>query len=659
MTRLYIDFETYCDLNLKKVGLYKYTAHKSFHPWCAAYAFDDNPIHIWLPTWKRIEGVLCEAIEDPEVKIYAHLAEFEMATINNTPALPNVKSNKFVDTMALAGTFGYPLGLDKFVKAVGLPYGKTAGTTRLKNKLCTPQKRTAFNTSGKWTPKTAPKEFEELYEYCINDLDIMRKAVKRLPQEELSPLEQYVWQHTAMRNQRGVMIDAITVDSIIKVLDQYKIQQELDLKRVTHGSATSGNQTAKIKEWIGSRMLEGRNILNLKKETVARWLDRQDIPLDVKRVLELRRDLARSSTAKFDRMWAMGWDDHRVRGNEVYYGAHTGRFAGRGIQIHNLPRASHKHPDLAMRRFNTQDIKFIKKKYPNVQDAASKLVRHMIRASDKKKLVVADYSSIENVVLHWYANDTVTLEEFRQGLNQYRTYASARFDVKYENVTKDQYQYAKPCILGLGFGGGANALVFVASGYGIDLTHEEAQRDVAFYRKKYKKVPKLWNEVFNKAYMAVATKEPQILLTGTTRLEFRCAGGYLFILLPSGRRLSYPQVRLNAVWTIKGDKTMSSKISYMGIKEGAWLRLGTHPGKLVENIVQASARDILTWGMLCAEQAGYSCIGSVHDEVICETPDTNEYKVAELCEYICMRQPWAKDIPIRAAGYEAQRYRKD
>jgi len=664
-TKLWLDFETYCDLDIKKVGLYKYTDHSSFKVWCAAYAFDDSPVNLWIATTdgysRRGPGALFDAIADPDIKIYAHNAEFEWQTIENTPQLPNnIPLNKFVDCMALAGTFGYPLKLDKFVKAVGLPYGKTAGSTRLINKCCTPQKRTAFNPSGKPNPSKNPKDFKELYEYCMNDVEIMRKAIKRLPMEELLPLEQYIWQHVVMQNWRGMPVDIEAVNSIIYMLRQNKITQENKLQSITNQKIQTGKQTAKIKEWLNEN---GCNILNLKKETVDKWLgpDRE-IPTNCIEVLELRKELALSSTAKFDRIAEGCQKDDRVRGNAVYFGAHTGRNAGRGVQIHNLPRAKHDNPEYIIELFNSRRIEHIRLKFPNITNTAKKLIRPVIKASPSYKLLIVDYKSIENVILHWCANDTVTTEEFKQGLDQYKTYAAARFGIKYDNVTKDQRTYAKPCVLGLGYGGGPNALMRVAGDYGIILDKKEAQRDVNFYRNKYKKVCDLWSDVFVKAYEAVISKDPQILLTGSTRLEFRSAGGYLFILLPSGRRLSYPQALVNAEWSIQvngNNVPMTSKLSYMGVKNNTFLRVGTHPGLLVENIVQAMARDILMYGLLCAEQAGYTIIGSVHDEGIAEVPESSCMNWQSMAYFMCTLQPWAKDIPIKAEGYEAQRYRKD
>lgn len=654
MKRLWIDFETYCDLDIKKVGLYKYVNHPSFHPWCASYAINDEEVDLWV-RGEVMPLALFNALAVKAVKIYAHNAEFEYEVLKTLGY--ELSLRRFVDTQALAGLFGYPLSLDKFCKAIGLPYSKDASGTRLINKLCKPQKKTIKNPSGRWFPDTAPEDFFRLYKYCMTDTDIMRKAVKRLPMQELPLLEQYIWGHTVMQNQRGIKIDIKTVNNIVAVLNEFKKRGEQQLSIATGGSVKTAKQLEKMKTFLSENRV---NIPNLTKDTVDRYL-KKDIPEVCKIVLELRKQLAHSSVAKFKKMQSMCCDnDKRIRGNLAYYAAHTGRFAGRGLQVHNLPRAQVKDPEKTIKIFNTRNYELISKTYPDINATASMLIRPMITAEIEKLLIVADYSSIENVILHWCAGDEKTLQDFRNGLCQYKVYSASRLDIPYDKVTKEQRQQSKPDVLGLGFGGGFRALIKVAAGYGVILSPQEAQERVKFYRNKYKLIPRFWRNVYRKAKEAVETKDPQVLITPNTKIQFRCAGGYLFIILPSGRRLSYPQVKLNAVWEIKvnGKQVpMTSDISYMGVKNKMWLRLGTHPGLMAENIIQALARDILVYGLLCAEQAEYKILMSVHDEGIAE--GNIDCDVEEFCEYMCMKQKWAKTIPLKADGYVAKRYRKD
>lgn len=649
MRRLWIDFETYCDLNIKEVGLYKYVSHPSFHPWCAAYAFDDEEVNLWV----NGAPLFLTFLKNEDIKIYAHNAEFERCCLKWLKY--DLPLKRFVDTQALAGLFGYPLNLDKFCKAIGLPISKDTGGTRLINKLCMPQKKTIKNPSGRWFPSTAPEDFQRLYEYCKQDVKIMRMAVKRLPLEALPPLEQYVWGHTVMQNSRGVKIDKPTILRIRLMLAEFKKRGEHKLQIATGSNVRTAKQTAKMKTFLNNN---GLVIPNLQKETVEAHL-KISMPKVCRQVLLLRQQLAHSSVAKFDKMISMCGKDNRVRGNLAYHAAHTGRFAGRGLQIHNLPRAKAKEPEKIIADINALNYTEFEKLYPDINETAMKLVRPVIITEKGKNLIVGDYSSVENVVLHWAAGDEKTLQDFREGLDQYKVYSAARLGVHYDRVTKEQRQQSKPDVLGLGFGGGYRALISVAAGYGVILDVKEAKERVLFYRKKYSLIPKFWRNVFNKAKEAMTIKDPQVLITPNVQLEFRCAGGYLFILLPSGRRLSYPYALRNAVWEIKVKNKivqMTSEISYMGVKSGAWLRIGTHPGKLVENIIQAMARDILVYGLLCAEQAGYKILASVHDEGIAEGTDTT---ADNFCAYMCMTQEWAKTLPLKADGYVAKRYRKE
>jgi len=663
MTKLYIDFETFCDLDIKKVGAYKYVNHQSFHPWCMAYAFDNEPIQLWKYP-DHIPTQLLEAILFNKALIYAHNAEFEWLVINKLGCKDELDYNSFVDVMALAGTFGYPLGLDGFTKAVGLSHGKTTGSTRLLNKLCKRQKKTAFNTAGKWTPQTAPKDFIKLYDYCVNDVKIMRQAVKQLPQDKLSKFEQFVWGHTVKQNSRGVCIDVDTVKNIILVVSEFKKRSERELQIATGGSVQTGKQVAKIKDFLWST---GVQIPNLTADTINEYLDGvgKYMPAAAIKVLELRKQLAHSSTAKFERMIEME-SDSIIYGMLKYFGAHTGRYAGTGVQLHNLPRASlgsESEVGLAIVAFDSCKYDMITLRYPDINATASKLIRPMIISKPEHKLIVSDYTGIENVILHWCADDKKTVQEFRDKKSQYKTFASARFKVPYDSVTEKQKQYAKPSILGLQYGGSVDALLSIATSHGVSMTYRQAESEVKFYRyKKYPKIPKFWYAIYNKAVEAVATGDVQVFWNDNVKIEFRYENGYLKIKLPSGRTLWYPEVKLNYSWTImvKGSPVqMTGKISYMGVKNGQWMRVKTHPGGLTENIIQALARDILVYGAMCAEQAGYPILFSVHDELISETKDDRTHNIKEFNTLICIRQSWAKSLPLYAAGYESQRYKKD
>lgn len=647
--KLWLDFETFCELDLKKVGLYRYIYHPSFHVWCCAWAVGNGQVHLV----KGINNVPV-GVNDPNVQIYAHNAEFEYNVLKRIGYKIPIK--RFTDTMALAGRYGYPLQLDKFAKAIGLPYGKTANSTRLINKLCQPKKPTIKDPSNKWTPDTAPQDFKDLYTYCKNDVDIMRKAVNMLSSQELTPYEQLVWGHTIMQNERGLGIDIRSVKNIQAHLQSFDLELTTEYGKIT--GLNSVKQYVALKEWFHSY---GVKIPNVGADTVTEWLDKS-IPDECRRVLQLKQMLGHSSTAKFDKMLMLVNKDNRVRSNLAYHVAHTGRWGGRGIQPHNLPRFSHEDPEEVLRIFNECAYKVVKYHYPEMHKTASGLVRPAIISAEEKKFVCGDYRSIENVVLHWLAGDKKTVQDFANGLDQYKVYSSDRLNKHYDKITKEERQQSKPDVLGLGFGAGWTALVGVAAGYGVSLSPREADLRVKFYRRKYREVVKLWRNIYNNALIAIRHKTYRQLDLLYTTINFSSDGTNLWIYLPSGRELFYREIKLDAVWYIKvrgKNIPMTSEISYMGVKSNQWLRIGTHPGMLTENIVQALARDCLAHGLLCVEQEGWPVVLSVHDEILCEVPDTDEWRVEDMCKIMCTKRDWNKTLPLFADGWQGYRYKKD
>lgn len=635
---IWIDFETYSDLDIRKVGLHKYISDKSTKVLCMAYAFNNDPVKIW------VEG---EAFPFTKIhagdKLFAHNAEFEFLMLKKLKI--KISVSNVVDTAAVAATYGYPRSLGKLCAALNMPEGKLDSGTRLINKLCKPQKKTKTNPTGVWTRKTAAEDFKKLYKYCIRDVEAMRGAMKRLPQQTLTPYEQKVWEHTALQNVRGVFIDVKKVKKIIKILHNFKKKKEAEFAGLVGNDIeglTKVSQVAKFKDFL---KLKGLDMESLDKASVDEAL-KNDIPNVCRKTLEIRKLISKSSTTKYKRMSGMAGYDNRVRGNLMYYGGHTGRFSGKGVQIQNLPRNTIDNPENLLKELEENKVK-------DVETACSDLIRSMIIAAEGTQLAVGDYSSVENVVLHWLAGDVSTLEDFKNGLDQYIVYSASRLNIDYDAVTKEQRGESKPDVLGLGFGGGYRALVNVAAGYGQELTRQEAQARVDFYRQKYHMIPKLWNLISRAVEKTVFTETSTTLQLKYVKLVFKFAKGYMFIRLPSGRYLTYPKVRLQS-----GKYEFSpSQVSYMHVKNSAWVRVSTFGGKLTENIVQAIARDLLVAGLLACEKKGYKVLASVHDEIISEVPES--YKdIEKYCRTMCTLPTWARGIPLQADGYFSKYYKK-
>ncbi len=665
---LFIDFETQSEVNLKTHGSYRYVEGAFFQPACMAYSVNDSAdIGVWVPGLNAFPLKLMQ-----QCQLIAFNVEFEYNVLKSRwfkwegLDFSWLTVDHFVDVQAVAAAFGFPTKLEKLAEALNVYHKKDAKGTRLINQLCVIKK-------GKVpTPKSQPAKFHELYEYCKQDIRTTRACYDMLIKKDLSAYERMVFNHMMEQNQIGLPIDIESVKVIRRVLENYVERCNDRLFDLTNGEISAGTQVQKITNYIQRKFPQ---IDSIAAPIIKDILDNGHLDSHCREILELRQQVSHSSTAKFQRLIDRVNSNNRIQGNLKYYGGHTGRFAGVGFQMHNLPRAKHENPDEVINHFKKLSINDLIQIYGNLSAAASKLIRPMVKAPKGKMLCVADYVSIENVLLHWAANDKQTIKDFENELDQYKTYAARRFSVHYDDVTSKQRTYAKPCILGLGFGGGAAALQRVATGYGIELSDRAAENDKRFYRETFPMIPELWYKV-NDAMIKAVERETIIQLnTGTISLQFIKRGTYAFIILPSGRFLCYPAPQ------IQRDAQYDNKcLTYMGTGTDSytkkWRRLGDqhrvvkgfvmpdmpiHGGRLVENIIQAMARDLLVNGTTLAKEYGYKVIGSVHDEVITEIDEqtATSSNLKKFCTVICNLPDWAKGVPLRAEGYIAKRYRKD
>lgn len=658
---MFLDFETRSEVDLKKCGSYEYVRGVHFAPLCMAYTINDHPeVSLWTPDkpfpLELMKGCTLLPLN----------AEFEYNVLKSDwfkwhdYDMDWLSYDNFIDVQALAAIFGFPIMLDKLAKALNVPHQKHKSGTALINKL------SIVKNNKVVTPEMEPQKFLEMYEYCRQDVRSTRDCYNMMVKKELSPMEHKVFCHMMEQNQAGLPIDVDSVHTILRVLESYKDRMNKRLARITNGEITKGTQVQRIARYIRRKYPDTDSIAaDIIKEMLEMGVDKE-----TEEILQIRQAVSHSSTAKFQRMLDRLGPDQRIRGNLKYYGGHTGRFAGVGFQMHNLPRAQHDNPEIVISDFERFAVEELIVMYGNLGAAASKLVRPMIMAPDGKMLMVVDYKSIENVMLHWVAGDTQTTEDFRNDLDQYRTYAARRFNVGYDEVTSAQRTYAKPCVLGLGYGGGKGALQRVAGNYGVELSEDEAERDKKFYRATFPMIPRLWYTVQDYMFSATQREHSLKLDTGTATFWFIKRGTYTFILLPSGRFLSYPAPQIQYVDDRK-------YFTYMGIDSYTkqWRRLGDqfryvkgehvpdmaiHGGRLVENIIQALARDILVYGMLQARDAGFNCIGSVHDEAIAEIDESDAgISLEPFTDALCTMPPWAEGVPVRGEGYIAKRYRKD
>lgn len=635
---LKLDFETYSELDLKKVGAYAYATHSSTRILCMGYKVDTQPAKVYIPeSVDSYYGIYF----DPLDIHYAHNAMFDYliwlhcGEKAGLPACPPLE--RWVDTKALCARWTLPLSLEKAGEVLGLPIQKNPRGKTLIKKCCTPQK----------TPTT--EEFEELYEYCRTDVETMHQLVEHLPADHLSKEEQEIWLLTQRMNLEGAPIDVKAVEAILDYITKYQKEKIKILPALTDGAVNTPGQVAKIKEFCESK---GVALPDLKAETVIKTLKKKDLPDEVSALLKLRQELGRTSTAKYDKM-RNNLQGSRIKGNLEYYGAATGRWAGRGFQFHNLPRASITNPEERIAAFINGDP------IDDPIGTASALIRPMIMAPPGHMLIVSDYSSIENRILAWLAGDETTLQLFREGGDQYIDMAATMYHCSPDKVTKAQRQVGKAAVLGCGYQMGAARFKGSAETYGVFVSEEEAQFTVNAYRSKYSLVVRMWKTLHKAALAAVTGPGLEYTANGCgfKVIKDRIGISWLRLMMPSGRALVYNSP------TIQPGQ-YGPEVTHMGMNSFSkkWSRMKLTPGRITENIVQALARDILAHGKLNVQKIMFEVklFLSVHDEAggIIDEDNIHPETLDRFNHRLCDKPKWAEGLPLEAEGYISKRYKK-
>lgn len=462
--KLWIDFETYSDINIKLNGGYRYCTDLSTAVLCLGWAINDEPVQIWIPG-NPFPDEAIQAINEG-CQIFAHNALFDYRIWNNVlcrdfPAIPKISIFNVTDTAGLSASFSLPLGLANAGEAMSIKLPKDIKGAMLVKLLCTPNKEGERPIPNSIELKS---KFNELYDYCGRDVDAMREFVQSLPRDNMTPQEARIWCLTQRMNTRGLPVAYDEVQAIKTYLDDYikksmaqvavlttmpvissKLESTVNPEVPTEMKpvATTINQIAKIKDWC---LRQGYPILDMQAITIEQCLADDQCPPKVRKILQLRQELGRTSTAKYRKVLELACpgrlDSYWVHDNLVYHGAAPGRWTGRGFQMQNLPRASVPNPEEVIAQFKAGAL---------VVDPVTKgkaLIRPMIKAPKGYSIIVSDYSSIENRVLHWLAGDVEELESFRNGLDQYKTMASALYEVPYDAVDNDQRKMGKVIILG-------------------------------------------------------------------------------------------------------------------------------------------------------------------------------------------------------------------
>lgn len=649
MRTLSIDLETYSTTDLKTAGVYRYVEDPDFQILLMAYAWDDEPVEIIdLAQHETLPDDLYNALWKPELKT-AFNANFERTCLAHQLRL-EMPSAQWRCTAVHAATLGLPRKLEDVAKVLGMPEDKqkmAAGKALIQFfcKPCKPTKSNGGRTRN--LPHHDQERWELFKQYCKQDVEVERAIRKKLERLPVPESEHRLWHLDQCINARGILIDRQMVNNAIK--SDAEATARLEEEAVALTGLNNPNSVAQLKKWL--QAAADIEVESLNKATVPELIKSTDDET-VKRVLELRREMSKSSVKKYLALDRAVNQDGRIRGTMLFYGARTGRWSGRIFQPQNLPQ--NKLLDLALARelLHDGEAETLELLYGNVPDTLSQLIRTALIPRPGSRFIVADFSAIEARVIAWLANETWRMEVFKTHGKIYEASAAQMFSVPIDRIKKGNPEYAlrqkgKIAELALGYGGAKGALEKMGA-LNMGLTPEELPPLVKAWRKANLAITDFWWAVGNAAIAAVTNKET----TETHGIIFTAEQGFLFIQLPSGRRLAYARPR------IETDRYGRPGLTYEGIDQGrkTWGRVDTYGPKLVENIVQAISRDLLANAMLMLEEHGYRIVMHVHDEVIIEASDGS---LAEVEEIMCQTPRWAAGLPQRADGYECEFYRKE
>lgn len=652
---LHIDIETYSGVDISKSGLYKYVQSPDFEILLFAYAYDDGPVQIVdLAAGEVLPLEVVKDLKAPNVIKMAHNAAFE---INALRRFYEIWPDQWQCTMIHALYCGYPAALANAAKAMGFPQDKqkmTAGKALIRY-FCVPCKPTKAN--GNRTRNLyhhEPEKWKIFKAYCKQDVEVEREIENYLSEYPVPKMEWDYWQYDQMINLEGTKVDMDLVLGAIAMSEQASASLSEEIRMIS--GIENPNSVTQLRSWIESQL--GHPINGLGKEEIENLLNDPETKKNpvVESVLRKRKEAAKSSVKKYTAMENAVCQDGRIRGLLQFYGANrTGRWAGRLVQVQNLPR--NYIPELSMARdlVKKQNPDAIKMVYGPVPDTVSQLIRTAFVPREGYEFVVADFSAIEARVISWLAGEEWRLEVFRTHGKIYEASASSMFGVPIEKIKKGNPEYAlrakgKVAELALGYQGGNGALVQMGA-LKMGLTEEELPDIVQRWRTSNKRIQDLWYTVEN---CAIETIEYGVINQIQHGITFFRDADYFMVQLPSGRMLFYPKPGIGKnAW---GKKS----ITYMGIGgTKKWEQLETYGGKLVENIVQAVARDLLANAIRNMLFAGYKINFHIHDEIVAEVPKGSDMTLEKAIGLMCRAPDWAEGLPLNADGFTGDFYKKE
>lgn len=652
MDTLSIDVETYSSVDIKTSGAYKYVEAPDFEILLFAYAFNDEDVQVVdFAQGEDLPRMVIDALSDPAVLKTAFNANFERNAIAADMYFPNgMPPEQWQCTMIKALTLGLPGSLDMVGKAMHFEEDKQKmkeGKALIQYfcKPCKPTKANGGRTRN--LPEHDPEKWEIFKKYNKQDVEVERDIRNLLSRYETTDIEQRLWELDQHINDRGVGTDLILIEKAIECDSRYT--EKLTNEAIQITGLNNPNSATQLKKWLSERV--GYEVTSLTKDSVPGLIEAAEDE-NVKRLLELRQLMAKTSIKKYQTMQNARCKDGRVKGLLQFYGANrTGRWAGRLVQVQNLPQ--NHLPDLedARNLVKIGDIEDIEFLFGNVPDTLSQLIRTAFIPKKGNRFMVADFSAIEARVIAWYAGEQWRLEVFNNDGDIYCASASQMFKVPVEKhgVNGHLRQKGKIAELALGYGGAVGALSSMDKAKSIP--EDELPGLVSSWRESNQHITKFWWDVDKAAKKAINERTTVCMQFG---LKFIYDPGVLFIQLPSGRKLSYIRPKIEPG---PYDKPI---ITYEGMEQTSkqWTTIETYGPKLVENIVQATARDCLGEAMFKVTKAGYDIVMHVHDELIMDVPKGSG-NLEEVNSIFGEPIDWAPGLPLKADGYECSYYMKD
>ncbi|MDU9313298.1 DNA polymerase [Staphylococcus pseudintermedius] len=648
-----IDIETYSSNDILKCGVYKYVEAKDFEILIIAYSIDggsvsaidmtmldDTEFHAAYETFKI-------ALFDPNVKKYAFNANFERTCLAKHFDV-DMPPEEWSCTMVNATRLGLPSSLEKVGDALNLQNQKDRAGKNLIRYFSVPCKPTKVNGGRtRNLPMHAPDKWQQFIDYCIRDVEVEMSIATKIKDFPVTKEEQKYWNLDQRINDRGIKLSK---ELMVGANELDKMSKEDLLKQAIQITGLENpNSTSQLLKWLNEE--QGLDIPNLQKKTVQDYL--KNATGKAKQMLEIRLQMSKTSVKKYNKMHDMMCADERVRGLFQFYGASTGRWAGRGVQLQNLTKhyMSDVELDIARDFIKAQrfdDLSLLLATHP--QDWLSQLVRTTFVAKEGYILAVSDFSAIEARVIAWYAKEQWRLDVFNTHGKIYEASAAQMFGVPIESITKGDplRQKGKVSELALGYQGGPGALKAMGA-LDMGIKESELQGLVDSWRKANPNIVNFWKACQDAAINTVRSRKTHY----THGLRFYIKKGLLMIEIPSGRSLAYPKARISE------NDWGAPVVEYMGLDiNRKWAKLKTYGGKLVENIVQATARDLLAVSMLRLDNAGFNIVGHVHDEVIVEMPK-NSNGLAKIEKIMSKPVKWAEGLNLNSDGFTSPFYMKD